>query len=282
MSSVTPVLFIPSEIILAHIVPYFARDWLYVSKCFHKEAFSHLLHDPRVALRMESGWGLLHKAIVHDSVTGVRVLLSHPRVNVHFPAINETALQRGNYAILKMLAKYPTTNHYILAKIIWWAAEKGHYNLVTELLSDPRLDGDGTCPETIIRAIGANNFNIVQYVLSKFGNTVLAEISDEALLLAVEVDNYNLVELLIYHKCAPSGINNEILRKAVRNKSYKIVQYLLQFEEVDPTDSGVYYINNPSIEEPMGSALEEAIKSKDTFLIEMLVRHPRVQRNAPD
>jgi hypothetical protein len=110
--------------------------------------------------------------------------------------------------------------------------------------------------------------------MKEFKDKISMQLGSNALKIAAARGWYEFTDLLLEHGFDPTYEFNHALRLAVKNGHYEIVTRLLKCPEVDPTDAGELDTGCAQDYDdyltPLGSAVEEAQKSGDERMIQIL------------
>jgi hypothetical protein len=273
MSDVYSTNLVPYDIVCNHIVPHYSRTWLYVSKKCYQIAFEHLLSDSRLEKKFATRpWLPLYLACRKGYTQTVRILLTDPRVDPNDRRVWKEAT--NNYEIFKMFIACPRVSGMQLENYFIYAVELGCFDEVVFMLHDRRLNTDWRVSTAMEFAVICKHLNIVQYIMKEFKDKISMQLGSNALKIAAARGWYEFTDLLLEHGFDPTYEFNHALRLAVKNGHYEIVTRLLKCPEVDPTDAGELDTGCAQDYDdyltPLGSAVEEAQKSGDERMIQIL------------
>lgn len=128
------------ELLINHIIPYVARDWLCVSKEWSKVAYEKLNFDPRVNLN----WRSLERAICCNSVPGVSKHINPTTLKEHSISvwyILDVAIENESAVIAKFILDDPRmADCNTLSEKLWKAVRWNRPVMVALLLQHPQID----------------------------------------------------------------------------------------------------------------------------------------------
>jgi len=128
------------ELLINHIIPYTARDWLCVSKDWGKVALDKLNFDPRVKLN----WKSLERAVSCHSVSGVSKHINPMTMKQHSISvwyILDVAIENDSSVIAKHILSDPRmADCNTLNEKLWKAVRWDRPAIVTMMLQHPSID----------------------------------------------------------------------------------------------------------------------------------------------
>jgi hypothetical protein len=140
-----------ADAFLAHVLPHIARDWLFVSKYWHREAMRVLHMDTRVDFIYDCQYPI-QWAAAHGYSDVVECLLRHPDVKPSMLSVDDhqqqppTTTSSSFVNIVCHSSSVPrhTPRRFILEnETLVYAINAGHIHIVQRLLADPRTDPTG-------------------------------------------------------------------------------------------------------------------------------------------
>ena len=128
------------ELLVNHIIPHVAKDWLCVSKKWSKVAYEKLNFDPRVNLN----WRSLERAICCNSVPGVLKHVNPTTLREHSISvwyILDVAIENDSSVIAKHILDDPRmADCNTLSEKLWKAVRWDRPVIVALLLKHPAID----------------------------------------------------------------------------------------------------------------------------------------------
>ncbi len=128
------------ELLINHIIPYTAKDWLCVSKDWGKVAYDKLNFDPRVKLN----WRSLERAISCHSVSGVSKHINPTTMRQHSISVwyvLDVAIENDSSIIAKHILGDPRmADCNTLSEKLWKAVRWGRSEIVAMMLQHPSID----------------------------------------------------------------------------------------------------------------------------------------------
>ncbi len=283
---------LPAEILVHHLVPLIARDWLYVSREWSTVARVSLTSDPRVKFTT----GSLMAVVANNDIVGVKthfkslqmsatdlceafifacslgyyqivdLLLTHPQVDPHYGSdvAIKNAVINGDYQLLKRLVKGKHVDQNSFPAVML-AIKNGHYYILKLLLKDKRIDPSTNDNIAIINSVAYSQYNMVKLLLKDPRVDPSAQ-NNKAICKAAR-RSYQIAKLLVKDpRVDPSVKSNGALRAAIDNGQYKIVKLLMKDPRVDPSDN-----SHPECPPPIVSA----VLNDNWRILKLLLKDPR-------
>ena len=237
---------LPRDVILHHIIPCVARDWLFVSHYWHTISFRNLLQDDRIHLTRDDLTSLLLDVAAKGYTKVFCLLLTDSRLypTTWFVTALRIASMNNQLEIMSTLLKMDPhlVPREINSEILYYAIFHDQSAIVALLLSDRRVQQLLPDDDAIMIAAEYDNTDTMA-VLLKDGRFNPALNDNRALTLAVEDGVYENVALLLADpRVNPTPQQKSLLISAARGGNNKMVQLLLSDARVNPVDNG-----NPAV-----------------------------------
>lgn len=232
-----------------------------------QESLVHvLLKEPRMNRVLRKGNKAIVLAAEKGNIEVINALLqglnpAHVSTTMH-EAIRIAAAHKHFNIVTTLLSDSridPAANNNALMR---WAATNGYLEAVETLLKDKRVDPAATSNEAIRLAAAWGHFQIVKTLLKDPRIDPAAE-DNQAIRSAAKNGHAAVVKLLLTDpRIDPTAVENQAIRYAAGNGHFKVVKRLLKDSRVDPTTYYNYAINN-------------ALKNKHTDVVRILLKDGR-------
>ncbi len=239
---------LPLEIVVNHIMPYIATDWLYVSKAWHDLAFQSLRSDPRIELSDST----FVDAARCGSIRGLELHTQHA---------DEIDIQMKSYDMAMTVA-----------------IEKGHMNVVEYLIEELFLD---VHYDYLTTATGEGQHRILKYFLDWLDNDeIYVSYNDEyvsmfdteirmkasvLMPLAIMHGHLKAFKVLFKKLSDTAEGRRDATYAATKYNQYKILKYLVRHNFLDTSNSFFYWV------------FTENVEKGQTKIVQLLLKHINVQ-----
>lgn len=177
-----------------------------------------------------SKYSLLH-AVNVGHLELVRILLSHPKVN-----INITYCKLMEYTAMPILKGKSSSCLLILACV------KGYVNILKILLDDERFNPSESHNLALRKACEGGHIHCIE-VLLKDTRVDPSACHNDALISACECGQYEVVSILLKEsRVNPCDLDNAAIGTAIIRNDVNMVKLLLNDDRVNPRDRNNYFI----------------------------------------
>eukprot|EP00029_Vermamoeba_vermiformis_P010370 TRINITY_DN5418_c0_g1_i1.p1 TRINITY_DN5418_c0_g1~~TRINITY_DN5418_c0_g1_i1.p1 ORF type:complete len:485 (-),score=79.51 TRINITY_DN5418_c0_g1_i1:7-1461(-) len=239
---------LPLEIVVSHIMPYTALDWLYVSKEWHELAYQSLLSDPRFKLSNST----FVDAARCGSIRGLAFHVQHAdTIDIEMKTYDDAMTE---------------------------AIDKGHMNIVEYLIEELFLD---VHHDYLTTATGKGQHRILKYFLDWLDNDeIYVSYNDEYVSMfdtEIRMKASVLMPLAIMHghfkafkvlfkkvSTTPEG-RRDATYAATKYSQYKILRYLERHNFLETSNPFVNWV------------FTENVEKGHTKIVRLLLRHLPVQ-----
>lgn len=250
----------PRDIIIHHIIRWYPRDWLYVSRDLSRVSSENILLDPRVSSKdLNSIFNLM---IYKNNLKLIKKLLLYPDVDASNSDNYPIKYASRNAEIVQLLLADqrvdPTVGKNYLIRN---AAQNGHISIIKLLLNDSRI-----CKNIVLKyVVKYNHLSIVKMILTNNFFNINPSMDDNILIiLASQNGSVDMMKILLKDpRVDPSACENTAIIHASEKGNVEVVKLLL----LDPRV-------NPSAGE--NDALVGAIFGKHMELFKLLLSDPRI------
>lgn len=222
---------LPTELLQYHIALVLPLNWIFVSKLYYELAMNNLHRDPRI-----QNEDLFMRAITLDNLHVVKIILERSAWLPKHHHMENGVVQAAKRGSVKVVQYFINNNlltlknpEYFYVSILKKSVRAGSYDVVEFLLHSGKVTRFSECSYSLLEiAAMQNQSNIVELLMA---NGVY-DVYHMIFLLEKVIDskcNISIVRILFRatQHALPSTEADLLLRRAIKNNVYDVVEYLL-------------------------------------------------------